>query len=104
MEPASTASPDATDVTAELNYTIDTGVKPVNETYGPGELQRRDTGTVDPRQVRVRNGRPLAGQLALDRSGFVLVEHKTQVVDFFDKERLPEVYYPEIEALIAQVS
>jgi hypothetical protein len=94
------------EVTAEVNYSIDTGVKPVNESYGPGNVRSRSIGAIDPRQVRIRNGRPLhrAGQLALERNGFVLVEHRTHVVDFLDKPQIPEVYYPEIEQLVAQVS
>jgi hypothetical protein len=92
------------DVTAELVYTIDTGVKPVNESFGPGDLQRRDVGALESRPMRIRDGRPLAGQLSLEHNGFVLVEHETRVADFFDKAQLAAVYYPEIEALVKRVS
>ena len=92
------------EVTAELNYSIDTGVKPLDESYGPGNVHSRKLGALDPRRVRIRNGRPLAGQLALERNGFVLVEHPTRVVDFFDRPQIARTYYPEVEALVAQVS
>ena len=92
------------EVTAELVYSVDTGVTPVNETFGPSDLQRRDTGTVESRPMRIRDGRPLVGQLSFEQHGFALVEHETQVADFFDKGQLPVVYYPEIEALVKQVS
>ena len=92
------------EVTAELNYSIDTGVKPLDESYGPGNVHSRKLGALDPRRVRIRNGRPLAGQLALERNGFVLVEHPTRVVDFFDRPQIARAYYPEVEALVAQVS
>lgn len=92
------------EVTAELVYSIDTGVKPVNETYGPGALLRRTTGTRESRQVRIRNARRLAVSPSLDRNGFVLVEHPTQVADFFDKAALPSAYYPEVVELVQRVS
>lgn len=92
------------EVTADLAYSIDTGVKPVNETYGPGDLLRRDTGAVEQRTMRIRNGRPRVGELDFDRDGFVLVHHDTRVADFFDQARLPATYYPEVEALVKRVS
>src|SRR5262252_1729171 len=92
------------EITANLTYTIDTGVKPVNETFGPGNIHRRTTGETEQRPVRIRDGRPLAGQLDFDRDGFVFVEHRAAVRDFFDKDRLAAEYYPELEALVKTVS
>lgn len=101
---AATGTSELDEVTAEINYSIDTGVKPVNESYGPGNVLSRSIGAIDPRRVRIRNARQLTGRLALERNGFVLVEHRTRVVDFLDKPRIQEVYYPEIEELVARVS
>ncbi|HEY0990809.1 MAG TPA: CmcJ/NvfI family oxidoreductase [Kofleriaceae bacterium] len=92
------------DITAQLTYSVDTGVKPLNESYGPGNVLTRNVGETEARAVRIRDGRPLAGQLALERNGFVLVEHATCVADFFDRPRIPEVYYPEVEELVKRVS
>ena len=89
---------------AELVYTVDTGVKPVNETFGPGNIQRRNTGKTGRRTVRIQNGRPLAAEFSLDITGFVLVEHRTAVADFFDAGQLESVYYPEIVNLVKQTS
>jgi len=91
-------------VVADLMYTIDTGVKPVNETFGPGNIRRRTTGERDQRPMRIENGRPLAGRFSLDTDGFEFVAHPTKVKDFFDAEELKRVYYPEVEALIKRVS
>src|SRR5512132_606267 len=91
-------------VTVDIPYTFDTGEKLVNETFGPNNIRRRKTGTHELKQVVVRNGRLLAGQLSLDEQGFVLVEHKTAVVDFFDVTQLESVYYPEVEQLIKRES
>ncbi|HEY6863311.1 MAG TPA: CmcJ/NvfI family oxidoreductase [Burkholderiales bacterium] len=92
------------DVTAELSYTVDTGVKPVNETFGPNNIRRRVSATFDERPVRVRDGRPLAKTFRLDTHGFELVEHRTAVRDFFDADELKRVYYAEVEALVKRVS
>jgi hypothetical protein len=54
--------------------------------------------------MRIRDGRPLAGELSLDRNGFAFVPHPTAVADFFDKDELASVYYPEVERLVQQVS
>ena len=42
--------------------------------------------------------------MSLERNGFVLVEHKTAVKDFFDRQQLETIYYAEVEALIKKMS
>lgn len=91
-------------ITASLTYAVDTGEKPVNETFGPGNIQRRTTGAKEQQPVRIRNGRPLIGAFTLDKNGFAFVEHRTAVEDFFDTNQLKSVYYPEIERLVRSVS
>ena len=91
-------------VTVDIPYTVDTGEKLVNETFGPNNIRRRRTGADDLRNMTVRNGRLLAGQLSLEERGFKLVEHKTKVADFFDESELKSVYYPEVEELIKRES
>jgi hypothetical protein len=91
-------------INAALTYAIDTGEKPVNETFGPGNIRRRNTGQKEQRSVEIRDGRPLADQFSLDESGFVFVRHPTEVRDFFDPDELKAVYYPEVERLIKEVS
>ena len=92
------------EVTADIAYTVDTGEKLVNETFGPNNIRRRRTGKHELKRVTVRNGRLLANKLSLDEQGFVFVEHKTKVTDFFDSVQLESVYYPEVEQLIEGVS
>jgi len=91
-------------VTAGIPYTVNTGETLVNETFGPNNIHRRRTGTHEVRPMRIRDGRPLAGRLSLDKHGFVFVEHRTRVTDFFDPDQLQAVYYPEVERLIREVS
>jgi len=91
-------------LTVEIPYTADTGERLVNETFGPNNIRRRRTGTEDRRRVSIQNGRLLAGRFSLDENGFIFVEHKTAVLDFFDARQLESVYYPEVERLIKTVS
>jgi len=93
-----------TAITADIPYTLDTGEKLINETFGPNNIHRRHIGTMDPRPMKVENGRPLAAQLSLDKNGFVFVEHPTAVADFFDQANLTAAYYPEVEQLICKLS
>jgi hypothetical protein len=88
---------------AEITYTRDTGEKLVNETFGPNNIRRRSSGTEERRRVEIADGRR-AEDLSIDTSGFVLLEHRTQVVNFFDLDELKRVYYPEVVALVQRVS
>jgi len=92
------------ELTAGIPYTVDTGEKLVNETFGPNNIRRRKSGSHELMPMTVRNGRLHANELSLEQTGFVLVEHKTGVVDFFDVKQLESVYYPEVEQVIKQVS
>ena len=91
-------------VTVGIPYTLETGEKLVNETFGPNNIRRRRTGTHELKQMTVQNGRRVADQLSLEKQGFVLVEHNTKVKDFFDPSQLESVYYPEVEQLIQKTS
>jgi hypothetical protein len=87
---------------AEIRYTAATGEKLVNETFGPNNIHRRTSGSDDRRRVEIRDGR--SESLSLDGNGFALVPHATRVADFLDEKELKGTYYPEVEALIRQVS
>src|SRR5712692_2760718 len=88
---------------AESTYKRDTGEKLVNETFGPNNIRRRTSGAEERHRVDIADGRE-ARDLALDKNGFVLVEHRTAMRDFFDAEELKRVYYPEVQKLIGQVA
>ena len=91
-------------VTAEIPYTVNTGEKLVNETFGPNNIRRRRSGAHELRRMSIRNGRDLAGELSLEENGFVFVRHETRVRDFFDPGQVKATYYPEVERLIREVS
>ncbi|HTM62487.1 MAG TPA: CmcJ/NvfI family oxidoreductase, partial [Burkholderiales bacterium] len=66
-------------------------------------IRRRTSGSEERHRVEISNGRE-ARDLALEKNGFVLVEHRTAMRDFFDAKELKQVYYPEVEALIKRVA
>ena len=89
---------------AGIRYTVATGEKLVNETFGPNNIRRRTSGAEEIKPVELRDGRKAAPEFALDRNGFVFVEHKTAMKDFFNADELKSVYYPEVAALIKKIS
>ena len=92
-------------ITAQIPYTVDTGEKLVNETFGPNNIRRRRSGGAqDLRPMAIEDGRAVKDELQLERNGFVFVEHKTAMKDFFDEAELKSVYYREVEELIKKTS
>jgi hypothetical protein len=87
-------------IEATVNYIENNGEKLFTYTGGPGSLDVRTGGTVDPRQVSIRNARLFTNGFTLDREGFHFVRHDTKVADFFDEDEIKRVYYPEMEALV----
>jgi hypothetical protein len=87
-------------IEATLNYVKNTGEKLFTYTGGPGSLDVRTGGTVEPQRVTIRNGRRDAKGFTLDRNGFHFVPHPTQMTDFFDEAEIKRVYYPEMIDLI----
>jgi hypothetical protein len=86
---------------APLNYYVDTGEKPISLVAGPGGIDTRlGGGQSEAHMVTLRNGRRHLGEFAIDKTGFVFVDHPTKVVDFYDEDEVRRVYYPEMEALI----
>jgi hypothetical protein len=87
-----------------IPYTLATGEKLVNETFGPNNIRRRTSGSEQVFSVQIEDGRKAVQTLSLDENGFVFVEHKTAVKDFFDPRELKSVYYPEVAALITKLA
>jgi hypothetical protein len=88
-------------VQAGIPYTVSTGEKLVNETFGPNNIHRKSIGTQELRPMEVRDGRQ--GTFSLDENGFTFVEHRSAVRDFLS-ENLQQVYYPEVAALIQKIA
>jgi hypothetical protein len=87
-------------VEAELNYLAPMAERPRYYAYDAGEV--RSNMTPEPHRVPIRDMRPIAAEVELDRQGFALVEQHTVVRDFWDDDEVRRVYYPEAERFIAE--
>ena len=84
-----------------FTYLVDTGKKPVTYVNMPEE-EKKNLGTYETHSHRVADARPMADTLDLDREGFALVRHETQVTDFYDEDQLENIYKPELERLVME--
>jgi hypothetical protein len=66
--------------------------------------REKSTLVLVPFDVAIRDMRPIAGSLSLDRNGFVLLERPSRARNFYDPAAVARDYYPEIEALIHDVT
>lgn len=89
---------------AEFTYLVDTGVKPVTYVNLPEEEKNNPGGTYEVQTHTVRDARPIAGSLDLDREGFALVRQQTAVTDFYDEHQLETIYKPELARLVKEVT
>ncbi len=99
------AEPSLPYIEAMLNYLNNSGEKP--ESYGGVSQNVADQmrkGKYQEHPMRVYNGRAIAGQLSLEREGFILVNHKTRMNDFYDEAEVRSVYYKETEALVKETA
>jgi hypothetical protein len=94
----------ARDVEAALTYLTPMAEKPVAYNYDPPSGVPQRTGEYLPHVVAIRDARPIAGQLSLDQHGFVLRTHASAVTDFYDAGQVRDVYYPEVERLVKEVT
>lgn len=91
-------------LTATLHYQVRTDRKPEFYVSGPPPGVVPYTGTDDPREVRIEDARGREAEFTLDRTGFQLVHAPTKVQDFYDPAQVREVYYPEVERLLRDVT
>jgi hypothetical protein len=92
------------DIQAKLNYIIDTGVPPVRHIDWPEMAHADVPPQYEPREMIIRNGRPLREIFELDTHGFVFVDHDTAVRNFTDELDRKRTYDREVEELIKQYS
>lgn len=97
--PAEPAS-DPGAVEALVRYAIPTGSKPFSYEYEPPPGVPRRSATFRDHRVLIRDARRLAVPPSLDPQGFALRRHSTRVQDFYDRDEVESVYYPEIERLL----
>jgi len=88
------------DVEGRINYLGDMPVRP--RFYAVD--YSRDNLVLRGEAVPIRDARPLQGQCSLDREGFTLQPHRSAMVDFRDQEKVEQVYLPEIERFMLDLT
>jgi hypothetical protein len=94
-----TARPSA-DVQAALTFITPQAIKPTFESSAYTGGAPRTHFATERHAVLIRDMRPFAAGVSLDREGFELRRAETAVADLYDDEAVQRVYYPEIEALL----
>jgi hypothetical protein len=84
-----------------LNYLKPTTDKPRTYAFELPPGAPRVDPVHEPHMVPIRDVRPVAELMSLDREGFALVAHRSAVTDFADEDQLRRIYYPEAERLVA---
>src|ERR1700739_162180 len=90
-------------VQATLNYLVDGSERPAIYTYEPPPGTPKTTGRLEPRPVVISKTH-LGEEPSLGRPGFRLVHQQTAIRDFYDREEVEKVYYPEIEVLLKEAT
>ena len=90
---------------ALLHYLADTTETP--ESYGgisQSEADQKRKGKYAEYSMPIYNGRAVAHGLSLEREGFILVDHNTQVKNFYDEAEVRSIYYKETEELVKRIT
>ena len=91
-------------VEADVNYLRYDGQRPSTYAYPPPPGVPQRTGVADVRRVQIADARQLAEPATLDRYGFELRAHRTEVTDFEDEAQIRTVYYREAEQILRRAT
>jgi len=91
-------------VVARLQYLEPTPGKPRSLEYDPPPGVAQTTAVYREHPVEIRDLRPIAGSLSLDREGFELRTAPTGVRNFEDEDDIRTRYYAEAISLLEQVT
>jgi len=101
MAPNKEASTRSTFVNATLSYLRPMEEKPRTLAYQPPPGVPQTNAVYESRPTSIRDLRAVGGPTTLDREGFLFIQHRSAVRDFYDDEELRRVYIAEAERLIA---
>jgi hypothetical protein len=91
-------------VEAALNYLEPTSDKPRSLEYEPPPGVARTTAVYRDHAVTIRDVRPVASALSLEREGFRLLTARSSVRDFYDEEAVQTRYYGETVSLLEELT
>jgi hypothetical protein len=91
-------------VDTSMHYLEESAEKPYNYMYEPPAGVPARTGKYSPHPMRIYDGRAVCERLSLDTNGFMLTNHETAVVNFYNPIEVESIYFPEVEWLVKQVT
>jgi len=91
-------------VEADLNYLAFTGERPVTYARSLPIVDRVEAPRVDARRVRVQNARLLPEPPTLDRNGFELRVHPSELTNFSNDDAIRRIYYAEAAECIKRAT
>jgi hypothetical protein len=91
-------------VEAALSYLAPMRDKPRSLEYEPPPGVPRTTAVHQDHMVTIRDVRPVASTLSLDREGFQLVTAASSVRNFYDQEAVQTLYYAETVSLLEELT
>ena len=92
------------DVTTSLNYLGEVNEPLLTYAYDSPPGHPKTNVRLMPRPVVVQDARALNPAPTVDRQGFALVRQRTRVENFYDQNQVREVYYPECERLLGDLT
>lgn len=92
------------DVTTSLNYLGEVNEPLFTYAYDSPPGHPKTNVTLMPQPVVVHDARALSPAPTVDRQGFALVHQRTRVENFYDQDQVREVYYPECERLLGDLT
>lgn len=101
MSPGTTAR---VQVVAPLNYLVPMAEPARTYTYDPPAGTPRFNGRLEARQTVIHDGRAVRPAPTLDTHGFVLLDHRSAVHNFWDEDELRAVHYAEAERLLLDLT
>jgi hypothetical protein len=90
-------------LTATLHYLKRTTERPVRYVKEPPPGIPTWNGIDDPREILIEDARGREQEFTLDTNGFALVRAPSNACDFYSREEVQAVYYPEVESLLRTV-
>lgn len=91
------------DTPRTIRTTIRYVVKGESAIFYPGDRER-SYWPPDDHEMTITDARPLQQELTVARNGFVLLNHRSAVRDFFDPRQIDDVLVPEAIALACQLN
>jgi hypothetical protein len=93
----------AQSLTATLHYLKRTTERPVRYVKEPPPGIPTWNGIDDPREILIEDARGREQEFTLDTNDFALVRAPSNACDFYSREEVQAVYYPEVESLLRTV-